>query len=160
MTVMVTLQAANGDTARVPLADNYPGYAGWTIIAQEDWPTLAMLKADRHEAVKALRSAKEAATCATPSGTVQIDDSSKIKINGLATMATIAKANALAFNVDFIMADNSVVTLTADAAIAMSMAVGTYVSGLYGNSAALFASIDAAADATALAAIDITTGWP
>ena len=121
---------------------------------------MAFLKQAKRAAVKALRSRKEQATCLTPSGTVQIDDSSKIKINGLATLAQIAKAAAQPFAVDFILADNSVAALNADSAIAMSVAVGNYIGALYANSVALFVQIDAATDKAALDAIDLNAGWP
>jgi hypothetical protein len=157
--IMVTL--SDGTTqVRVPQADSYPGYEGWTVVVSEDWPTLAMLKDAARAAVKELRRTKENATCATPSGIVQIDGDSKTKINGLVSMALVAKGASQPFTESFILADNSVAQLDADAAIAMGVAVGQYVSSLYGRSIALFAQIDAAADASALDAIDITAGWP
>lgn len=132
----------------------------WDVQAGAFAFDLPHLKLVKRNAVKALRASKEQGLCSTPSGVVQIDDASKIKINGMATMATIAKSAGQPFSVGFILADNTVATLDADGAITMSLATGTYVSELYGASVALFAQIEAAADKAALDAIDITVGWP
>lgn len=126
-------------------------------------PSLADAKLAKWEVVKAIRDAKELADDAvapTPFGPVQCDDRSKLKISGLVQMALIAKSAGQPFSEGFTMADNSVVTLTADMAIGMGIATGRFVSSLHERARALRTAIEAAQDHAALDAIDIGAGWP
>ena len=96
-----------------------------------------------------------------PAGGVQVDDSSRTNILGALAMAQLAAAAGAPFSERWIMADNSVrVFSTASEFVAFAQAIGAYYAGCVKNNAALKAQILAVADATALAAIDITAGWP
>lgn len=148
-------------------------YAGCTVIAEavdaiDDaaadlvdgaWTVpLAVLQERAWERVKAIRDAQVNAP--TPFGVAQCDIASAVKINGIATMATIAKSAGAAFSEVFTMADNSEVTLDADQAIAFGVAVGDYISAVYSRGRDLRVAINGAATAEALAAIDLESGWP
>jgi hypothetical protein len=155
---MVTL-TLDGATVRVPEADTYPGYSGWTVSASQDWPTLAMLQQVAWAQVKAIR-AEKLLLAPTPFGTAQSDIESMVKINGLVSMAMLAKQSAAAYSEVFTLADNSEVTLSADQMIGFGVAVGQHIAAVHARGRELRAAIDAAADQAALAAIDVTTGWP
>ena len=99
-------------------------------------------------------------SCSTPSGIVQTDDASKLRINGAVAMAMLSKSAGTASSIAWTLNDNSVVMLDADAMIAVGVAVGTFVANCQNNGTAIRAQIDAATDAASLAAIDITAGYP
>lgn len=98
--------------------------------------------------------------CATPSGLIDTDADSQNKLNGAVTAAMISKQASAPFSVDWTMADNSVVTMNADALIAAGMAVVTFLNACQGAGTAIRQSIDAAADQATLDTIDITAGYP
>lgn len=156
---MVLLTAPDGATARVPEAADYPGYEGWSAGAAEEWPTLAMLKADAWERVKAIRAA-HLATAPTPQGTAQTDVESMVKITGLVSMAMIAEQQGAAFAEVFTMADDSEVTMDAATTIQFGLAVGSHVAAVHARGRELRAAIDGAADAAELDAIDLESEWP
>lgn len=139
----------------------------------KDWredvaPDLDRLKAGRRAKVNELKLLHETAGAPTPFGVVDSDDSSKIKITGLVNMALIATQSAQPFTEDWTLADNSVVTLDANGAITMGVAVGQFVAAVHAHARALKTQIDAItvvdgdldAAVAELAAIDITAGWP
>lgn len=123
--------------------------------------TLDQVQARKWDQVKSLRREKELAGADTPIGVVQSDDLSKVKINGLVTMAMIANLNQQPFDESFTLADNSIVALDATTAITMGVAVAQHVSAAHARARQLRDEIYAA-DATvdSVQAIDITTGWP
>lgn len=131
-----------------------------------DWragltPDLETLKARRWNEVKAVRSSKEHGDIPSSIGLVQGDPASQVKINGLTTMALIAKSAAQPFAEDFTLADNTVAVLAdADAAINFGASVGQYISAVYARARELRDAIDAATTPEELAAVDISTGWP
>jgi hypothetical protein len=157
---MVTLQSPGGATVRLPEADAYPGYEGWSISAAEDWPTLEMLKADAWEQVKAIRTAKETGTCDTPVGFVQIDDASKLKITGALSLCRLQEEQGQAFSLRFTLADNSNILLDGASMRQLAGAVGAYVAAVYDHASALRDAIAGAPDAASLAGIDLEAGWP
>lgn len=143
------------------LVESLDGYDGCTVLGETDDPrTLEQRQADLWDEVKAKREIIETGTAPTPLGAVQIDEQSKLKINGLVTMAMLAEQQAQTFSEEFTIADNSVVALDAPATIAMGVAVGQFVSDTYARARELRDAIDAATDIAGLEAIDIETGWP
>jgi hypothetical protein len=100
----------------------------------------------------------------TPSGLADCDDAARINVAGGVQMATIAKMNQQPFEVPWTMRDNSVVMLTADAMIAMGLAVGQHTSRVFGYSQYLRNAVaDLVADGAsseAIFALDIKQGWP
>lgn len=157
--IMVTL--TNGtDQVRVAKADEYPGYPDWTVVTEEEWPTLAMLQDEAWSAVKAIRAAKETGTAQTPVGTVQIDEASKLKITGALSLCRLQEELQQPFSLNFTLADNSRVTLTNTTVRQLAGAVGEYVAQVYDRASALRDQIDAATTAAELNAIDLNAGWP
>ena len=120
----------------------------------------AVAKVKAREAVKAQRQRAETGGCETGLGLIDTDTDSQIKLNGAATMAIIAKVAGRAFLIDWTLADNSTVTLDADAMIALASAAGGHVSACHEHARGLKAAIERAADQKELAQIDIEAGWP
>lgn len=148
------------------------GYEDWTVISEiadevpdheaelveGQWVVPVGVRRDRMWAqVKAIRDEKEGGDATTTFGVVQCDDRSKIKINGLAQMAQLAKAMGSPFSVEFAMADNSLVTLDSDGAMSLGIQTGQYISALYTRARALRDEIYASDDPES---IDINVGWP
>src|SRR5207237_3785213 len=96
----------------------------------------------------------------TPLGTAQTDLESLVKINGLVSMAMLAKSAGQPFGETFTMADNSEVPLTADQMIGFGTAVGAHIAAVHARGRELRAAINAAATAEEIASIDLETGWP
>jgi hypothetical protein len=126
-----------------------------TLFVPLDWA-----KADLTRQVNELKNAKQNGTVVTPSGVIDGDDSSKIKLNGLVNMALLALQNSQPFSIDWTLADNSTVTLDANQAIQMGLAAGQYVSLVHDYARTLKDQIDSATSVADLEAIDITAGWP
>lgn len=170
---LVTIQSPDASERQCVDDTQLDAYDGWTVIANGSPPRdgaviqdgtwivpLSLLQDEKWEQVKALRADKENGSAPTPVGAVQCDDTSKLKISGIVQMAQIAMAAGQPFAEEFTLTDNSVVTLDATTAIGLGVAVGQYVSAIYANARALRDAIYAAADETALAAIDVSAGWP
>lgn len=120
-------------------------------------------KAAMWEQVKRIRETKDdipGSTASTPFGVVQVDNKSKQNINGLVTMAMVAKGAGAPFSASFTMADNSQAALNADQMIGLGVAVGTYVKNVHDHATNLREAIDASANIETLEAIDIINGWP
>lgn len=161
--IMALLQDPDDATnlARVPKADEYPGHDGWIVLAEEEWPTLAMLQEERWNRVKAIRAERKAGGVTIPGiGTVQTDDESTSNITGLVVMAQVAISQGAAFAEPFTLADNSVHDFNAAGMIGMGVAVGQHVAAVYARARELRAAILAAPDAAALELIDVEGGWP
>lgn len=157
------------------LVDTLDGYDGATVIAadvslQPDdaavlvdgaWAVpLAVLQDRKWAAAKATREVLETGTAPTTLGRVQIDEASKVKINGLLAMARLVEEAAGTFSEQFTMADNSVVTLDSTSVRQLAMGAAMFVSDVYAHARGLRAAIEGAASAADLDAIDIETGWP
>lgn len=153
---------------RPPQIHEYVDEATREIVCDMD-----RLRALKWAEVKAERDRLEDGHAPTPFGPAQADDRSKVKISGLVQMAQIAlgrvKAQAAAeerspteeeiegcFAEAFTMADNNVVTLSAEMAVALGVAVAAYVSAIHAASRALRARIeDPEAEAADIEAIDV-----
>ena len=109
---------------------------------------------------KAARDAAEFGGCETPSGRADTGRDSIMRLNGAVSAAQLALAAGQAFSVDWTMADNSVVTLDAPGAIALGLAAMAHTVACHERGRELRAAIAGAADLAALAAIDVTAGWP
>jgi hypothetical protein len=157
---MVTVESPEGERQNVDDGD-LSAYDGWTVVGSWTVP-LDVLQAAAWERVKALRDQHKAAGVTVANvGPVQTDDVSTANITGLVVMANVALAQQTAFSEPFTLADNTVVTFDAPGMIAMGVAVGQYVAAVYARARALRDQIFAAdVTADALAAIDVTAGWP
>lgn len=123
-------------------------------------PPLEERKRARWLEARDYRDLRASGGCATPSGRVDSDPESRGKISGGSTAAIASKAAGIAFSVDWTMEDNRVVTLDADAMIAMGMAVVQHVALCQQIGTGIRDRIAAATTMAELDAIDITEGYP
>jgi hypothetical protein len=175
------IDGPDGETFAMTQDDQTPADAGydpevhaWTEIGAErpgdpdavlgadgNWLLpLETRKARMREDVNELRDLHQNDVAMTPIGWVDIDERSKTKINGLVSMATLAKGAGQPFEVNFTAADNTRTPLDADGMIALGLAVGQHVMACHDFASALKEQIEAAIDDAALDAIDILENWP
>ncbi len=121
---------------------------------------IEVLRSQLWEKALAYRDSRMAAGCMTPAGPVDTDLTSQQKITSVGATALASKVMGGSFTVSWTMQDNSVVPLDADGMLAMGLAVTYYVSACQYAGTAIRDQIDTAHDAAALAAIDITAGYP
>ncbi|SDC49649.1 protein of unknown function [Sphingomonas sp. YR710] len=140
-------------------AGDFVASADGRALIPYDFP-LAIQKVARWNAVKVRRAAVAGGGVPTPFGTVDSDDGSLAKISGASLAAMMAQATAAPFSIDWTMADNAVARLDAAGMITMGQSVMAHVGAAYARARVLRDAVEAAADAEALAAIDIGTGWP
>lgn len=125
------------------------------------FPNIDGRRAAKWEEVKAKRDALENGVALTPAGPVQCDNRSKIKINGMVMMAQLAIGAGQPFEEEFTLFDNSVITLDAQTATSLGVAVGAHVSAVFAVARVLRAEIDGASTLASIAAIDIeAAAWP
>lgn len=120
-------------------------------------PTLAEAKAAATAQVKRKRDLLETQGFMHLGHLFDSDERSVLRITQAALTAQVIGAS---FTIDWTAADNAVVTLDQAAMLGMPAALAVRANALHQYAAGLKAQIAAAADATALAAIDIVTGWP
>lgn len=136
-----------------------------TVVTAEqftmDWADfgLDLLKADKWSAVKRRRDIAIDSGAQTPHGPVDSYPSARLNIAGAAQAASIAKAAGQSFSVNWTLLDNSVVTLDAEAMIAVGLAVVQHIGAAHDHARDLRGLIEAAADIPTLLAIDIEQGW-
>jgi len=156
------------DPTEVCLVDSLEGREGWTVLpaSDADAVVLADRKAEMRRAVNFLRDRKQDSTAASPIGRIQVDEKSKTKINGLVSMASLAKQAGEPFldskgnPVRFTNAEDERVPVDADAMIAVGIAAGAHVMNCHNHAAELKESIEEAASLSDLEAVDIEEGWP
>ncbi len=138
-----------------------PEYEGWTVLpqAEADDLELEIAKAAAWGRVKTLR-AKHEVIASTSFGRVQSDMQSKVNINGLAMMASMAQAAGVAFSEPFTMADNTVRIFNAEEMISMAKQVGAHVASAYSRARALREKIEPASSRAQIEALAIEDGWP
>lgn len=120
-------------------------------------PTLAEAKAAAVAAVKRRRDDLET------QGFIYLDkvfDSDERSVARITSAALTAQVIGASFTIDWTAGDNSVVTLDQAAMLGMPAALALRANTLHQHAAGLKVQIAAAADATALAAIDLVSGWP
>lgn len=127
------------------------------IVDGQVVPVVESYRAQKWEQVKALRDEK-LKLADTIFGTAQTDIESMVKINGLATMALIAKSAEAPFSETFTMADNSEVTLNADQMIGFGVAVGQHIAAVHGRGRELRDYLQTAS-LEEIEALDIEEGW-
>lgn len=123
-------------------------------------PLLDERKRARWLAARDYRDGRASGGCVTPAGRVDSDPESRGKISGGSTAAIASKAAGIAFSIDWTMADNSVVTLDADAMIAMGLAVVQHVATCQQIGTGIRDRISSATTDAELDAIDIMEGYP
>lgn len=118
--------------------------------------TLAEAQEAQWNLIKQQRAAAIASGFTYDTNDYQSDPVSVVNIIGIALAAKIKKDNNEAFSVDWTTADNSVVTLDEDGAIALGMACMSHVSAQYDTGVSLRTDIEAA---TTIPAVEAIT-WP
>jgi hypothetical protein len=122
--------------------------------------TLDKIKADRKREARAYRDAREAGGVAAPRGRVDTDQASREKITGAASAAGIALALSIPFDpIPWPMQSGNPITHSAQQLVAMGMTVVLFVKECREICDEIVAAIDAAPDAAAVAAIDVTAGY-
>lgn len=139
-------------------------YADWAELPEEEALALELriAKDACRSVVNRERDQRQSGTAATPIGGKRADanDTSKVKINGLVSMAMLAKTNNTPFAVNFTFADNDQVLLNADQMVAVGVAVGSHVINCHEHATTLKAAIEATETMADLEAIDVMAGWP
>jgi hypothetical protein len=122
---------------------------------------LSQLQAAAWVQARAYRDHRQESGCETPLGRVDTDSDSQRKINGAVTAAMVAAMTGAEFApITWTMTDNTPVVHDAAAMIAMGMTVVAFLDACQNAGTAVRAAIEAAPDETALAAVDITAGYP
>ncbi|ABQ68534.1 hypothetical protein Swit_2175 [Rhizorhabdus wittichii RW1] len=151
---------------RLDRADLRPG----TISADgssfiPDDTALEELRSARWSEAKDIRFMRMTGGCLVP-GVGVVDtrndpvSNSQLFVAGAALSATRAQMTGEPWSKEWTLADNSVVTLDAAQMIAIGDAVEAHLQACQDAGTAIRALIDAAEDEAALAAIDITAGYP
>jgi len=162
---IATLDGAPVDAAAPPVLDE-PGsytlalvgrYCGSAVVTVT---TLQTLKDARWEQAKAYREARINGGCETSFGRADSDDVSRNYLLGARELAKEAIAAGDATAIGWKMADNSIVPLSPDQVVTMAREVGLFVAACQAAGQTIWLAIQAAADAAAVAAIDITAGYP
>lgn len=128
-------------------------------------PCLAECKAVRWEAAKNVRYSMTHGGCDVP-GIGRVDTkvmpqkNSPALISAAALSALRAKLAGEPWSRTWTLADQSAAVVDADAMLAIGAAVDAHIEACHAAGAAIRALIDAAEDEAALAAIDITAGYP
>lgn len=140
-----------------------PPYAivgGEVVHAEPPEPSITDLREAHWADARRYRERCTNGGCVTSWGRVDTDDDSRLKISGAVQMAMLAQMAGDPYSIDWTMSDNSQVTLDAVGMLQMGVSVGEHVKLCHANGTSIRTAIEAAADETALAAIDITAGYP
>ncbi|WP_160795853.1 DUF4376 domain-containing protein [Craterilacuibacter sinensis] len=133
---------------------------GNPVAMTQPEPSLAAIKASLSAAITAERDRREAIGFPYHGRVLDSNPLSVQRITAAALGAQAAVATGQVFTVDWTCADNSVLTLDAPAVIGMPLALAQHAAALHAHARTLKAAVDAATYKTALAAIDIQSGWP
>lgn len=133
---------------------------GNPVAMTQPEPSLAAIKASLSAAITAERDQREAAGFPYHGRVLDSNPLSVQRITAAALGAQAAVATGQVFTVDWTCADNSILTLDAPAVIGMPLALAQHAAALHAHARTLKVAVDAASDKTALAAIDIQSGWP
>lgn len=133
------------------------GSAGGATVEERDIPdpSLEGLKADKKAAATARRFRAETGGLSFGGATVATDRESQALITG----AYNAAKNGVIATFDF-KAASGWIQIDAATMIALGEALAAYIQACFTNEKAKHAAIDAAADAAAVAAVNLETGWP
>lgn len=125
-----------------------PFEGGTVIVDQSD--TLQGARERAWGAIKAARAIAEEGNFIFDGGSYQAD---KVRINGAVQLAVIAKSNGTAYSETWTLTDNTTRQLDADQVIALGLALGVHVSGVYAKGRALRVAINQADSIEAVNAI-------
>lgn len=122
-------------------------------VSVDNSQTLEAARARAWIRVKAARAIAEVGTFNYDGGIYDVDST---RITGAVTLAMLAKMHDTPFTMAWTLADNTVRELDGDQFIALGVALGQYVDGIYGTARALRVAIEAA---PTIEAVDAVV-WP
>ncbi|WP_050874303.1 DUF4376 domain-containing protein [Comamonas testosteroni] len=136
------------------LIDAQGDFSGGTFAPEEVVTTLDMAKAVKWAEIKAIRDQLECGGFEVANvGHFDSDAESRARIVGASMAAKIARDAGQPYAINWTLADNRTVELDADAMINVGFALLAHVNGIHQRSRSLYAEIQAAEDAQAVAAI-------
>lgn len=133
------------------IATDMPFEGGSRVVDQSN--TLQGARDRAWAVIKAARAIAEEGNFIYDGGSYQAD---KVRINGAVQLAAIARSSGAAYSETWTLTDNTTRQLDADQVVALGVALGQYVSGLYATGRALRAEINQAETVEAVNAIR----WP
>lgn len=148
-----------GGVEEVPACAS-PVLIGEIEIDPDPDAVLDAAKKEMRRRINAERDLQEAKPFSYLGKRFDADERSVTRIMGAVQAAQAALAAGAPFSVDWVCADNTVVTLDAQQTIALPAALSQRVYAVHMHGRALKAQVEAAASLDDLAAIDITAGWP
>lgn len=158
-----TSMRRDADGAIIPADENnrdYQEFLAWRAAGNTPTPlptpTLAEVKAAKLAKLAERRWRAETAGVTVNGLSIPSDAASQSKL----TAAVVACVLDNAYSVNWKLADGTFQMLDHATLIAVAQAVRAHVQSCFDREAMLAGEIAAAADAAALAAIDIETGWP
>lgn len=126
----------------------------WATHAWIDPRTLAQHQAARWEAMKVAREVAISAPLSTPYGTFDATPAARTNITDAVLMAQTLAAAGSPVAIDFTLADNSVVTLSAAQMVEVGLCLGARTQAAYATARALRAAIAAATSIEDVLAIE------
>lgn len=139
--------------------DADPPLAAW--ISQTRYSALVeAARAHKHSARDAARVNAETGGVVYDGHLVDSDERSIARINNAATAALTANAAGQPFSIDWLCADETVLTLDAPGMLALQGALVAHGQACHDASQAIKAQINAAETLAELSAIDVASGYP
>lgn len=142
----------------------------WEIVERDDLTEdervslaaqyLATRKARLRAQVNAERDRREAGAFSYQGKQLDGDERSVKRILTSVQAAQLAVASGQPFEIDWVCADNSILSLDAQGMIGLPAAMAAHGYALHQHGREIKAQIDAAGDLDALAEIDPSAGWP
>lgn len=132
----------------------------WAIDSHQVSEQLAAKRQDLLLAINAERDRREASTFQYRGRKIDCDPRAAQRITAAAVAAQSALATGQPFSLDWMCADNSVLTLDAAGVAGMPLALAAFADALHHYARSLKQAVLEAEDLAALAVIDIQAGWP
>lgn len=123
-------------------------------------PTLPQARRLMRQRIAARRSLAEAGNFPHLGKGYESTAAALARLSILAQRARTAKAEATAFSVRMVAADDTETAMNADEVIALERSAGDYLIACSANARTLRQAVAAAADVPAVLAVDIEVGWP
>jgi hypothetical protein len=146
-------RVVDGSLVSIPPTPSIHHVWDWTLAAWVDPRNLDQLKDAKWAEIRAQRQLAEQGGFTWSGMTFDSDTLSQQRIQGAAVLALMAQLGSMPWSIDWTLADNSVVTLSAADMIAVGQALGAHVASVHATARALRLEILAAGSAEALAQV-------
>lgn len=130
------------------------------VFSEPPGPTLTELQDQAWLRIKAERDRREQAGTPYLGKVLDSDEKSVTRISIAVQAAQAAISAGTAFNLDWTMQDNTVMTMTAAQVVGMGVALATHSNGLHLAARAVHEKILAATDAAGVEAAEKAVVWP